>query len=308
MCLPWSGLGKRLFPSQTTRFCDNRSRIEPLAYQSIAFYRHADPWVSGIRHNSHELLSMVRRGYELNVHPKYVHRLLVDDALVAKELLPLCSELKSLALWTPSNATNQKILHLLFASNGLSLPHLRRLSICWRSFPPDNRSFHMPIFQGLTHLDVNYSNEVSWSGLSSLQSLKYFRLDCLSAIQSADELEAHFETITKQVAPHLPSTVECCIVWLRSSLRRSTYERLGGGARARQFLEDVETGRYDPRVILEWVSLRANRPNQSHVGRGDRYMHFLCRMDDVIEPWAHLPGYSPDFSTEARAVLKRRGL
>ena len=155
----------------------NISRIMPLVLQGVALHQRAVLRDQQIRRNILMTRLQIRQDPE-DRYTRYIQRLLIDDVQLAQKLLPLCSNLTSLALYFSSLVnTEVTIMHPLFAPNALSFPHLRRLYIQWDVFPSEHRSCHNPIFKKLTHLDIDIGSQPCWSGLSELGNLTNLRIN-----------------------------------------------------------------------------------------------------------------------------------
>ena len=295
-----------LFPlSYTMSIWKHWFSFDSITYQCIEI--NSVTWLSTGRTLFELLKSKFEKQYEPeDRYTRYIFRLLIDDADLAQKILPFCSNLESLALWAPSNAVTQAMLQPIFSPTALPFPHLQRLSICWKFLPPEHRSFSHPIFQGLTHLDINYSAQVSWSGLSSLENLIYFQLDCISAIQEEDEAGVLFVTIIETVASHLPKNLEVCLVVLQHVVYRHLTS--SHDLPARRLFDDITEGRYEAPVLLSHSNVLANIPLGLH--REERFfMHTIWTMFFVIETWTSLREGHFDFwmsAKEGMDELKRQ--
>jgi len=195
------------------------------------------------------------------------------------------------------------MLQPVFSPTALPFPHLQRLSCCWKFLPPEHRSFSHPIFQRLTHLDINYSAQVSWSGLSSLENLIYFQLDCISAIQGEDEAAVLFVTIIETVASHLPKNLEVCLVFLRHEVyRHLMLTTSSDDLPASRLFRDIREGRHDAPILLSHSNVLAELP--LYLDREERFcMHTIWTMHFVIETWTSLRQGHFDFWMSAKEEI-----
>jgi len=146
---------------------------------------------------------------------------------------------------------------------------------------------------------------VSWSGLSSLENLICFQLDCISAIQEEDEAGALFVTIIETVASHLPKNLEVCLVFLRHVVyRHLTFTTSSHDLPARRLFDDITEGRYETPIFLSHSNVLANIPLGLH--REERFfMHTIWTMYFVIETWASLREGHFDFWMSAKEGIDK---
>ena len=181
------------------------SRMMPLVLQGVALHQRAILRDQQIRRNILMTRLQIRQDPE-DRYTRYIQRLLIDDVQLAQKLLPLCSNLTSLALYFSSLLTTEvMIMHPLFAPNALSLPHLRRLYIQWNIFPPEHRSCHNKIFESLTHLDIDIGSQPYWSGLSELSNLTNLRINMHKI---ATRSGANVMLLTRLVLPGFPPSLK----------------------------------------------------------------------------------------------------
>ena len=279
--------------------------FDSITYQCIEI--NSVTWLSTGRTLFELLKSKLEKQYEpKDRYTRYILQLLIDDADLAQKILPFCSNLKSLALWAPSNAVIQSMLQPIFSPTALPFPHLQRLSICWKFLPPEHCSFSHPIFQRLTHLDINYSAQVSWSGLSSLENLIYFKLDCISAIQAGAEAGVLFVTIIETVASHLPKNVEVYLVFLQHMVyRHLMLTRSSDDLLAMLLFTDIGEGRHEAPILLSHSNILANIPLD--LDREERFfMHTIWTTLFPIQTWTSLREGHFDFWTSAKEELQMK--
>jgi hypothetical protein len=246
-------------------------------------------------------------------YTRYVQRLFIDDLQkmeLAEKLLPLCSNLMSLACWARPDASSQTILRSLLSPDTPSLPRLRRLSIYWGCLPIDYQSFHHPIFRNLTHLDIDFDPHIRWEVLALLENLKYFNLDCISAcsrVQNVKEATEGLETIIKLIIPYLPISLRCFLVLAPSSIiGRILFSHGDDACDAQQFCSDIVSGEYDVRLVLGSSPAIPMPPKWEH-GQGQQdFVHSIVPVPYNLHAWAYLaPGHT-DFWMEAEGIVEER--
>ncbi|KAJ3566606.1 hypothetical protein NP233_g6885 [Leucocoprinus birnbaumii] len=289
-----------------------RSWIEPLMYQCITLNRHTYTNLKSERRRFRLFASTFKDGSKpRKFYANYIHRLFIDDLhkwSLAEELLPLCLNLQSLACWANPISTNQMVLRSLLSPDTLQLPYLRRLSLYWGSLPLEYRSFYHPIFKNLTHLDIDFSFEVSWTGLSSLENLRYFNLDCIAAClgtQSLREIAFQLEGIINIVVPNLPTSLRCFVVLIPSVVIGHFVTGLNDDCTARAIYQEMVSGKYDARLVLgsspeiPELSCEDTKEQQS-------FIHHVVPVPYDLSAWTYLPRDSTDFWMDAEEVIENR--
>jgi len=261
-------------------------------YQGVSIGLPINHRVHRIRSNM--LMTRLRTRWEPDdFYTKYVQRLVIGDTRLALHLLPLCRNLTSLALILGLTKDDKARIHSLFTSNTLSFPKLRRLYLMWSLLPREQRSFRNPIFQSITHLRIDYGQEIYWSGLSSLENLTHL---CLSfkgkRIRNERQLDAALHSIIYVVLPNLPPNLKYFTVQFRS--QDAWYTAYNSNT---QICSDIETGEYDTRLLLDWSAFLPPQTNLFFVYR-DAY--------DLINSWIYLPRCYNDCWRRAEFEIENR--
>jgi len=271
----------------------NLSRIEPLVYQGVAVFPNPLSRTHRIRYRM--LMDRIegQQGPE-NHYAKYVQRLLVRGVDMVRQLVPLCPNLKSLALIGRYTDENIAILNAFFVPNGFTFSNLRRLSIRWRVLPSRYRSCHHPIFQGLTHLETDTGAKSCWNGLSTLKNLTNLRLNLRNTtLQGPDDLLRVLETIADVICRRFPTSLKYMTVHFLAD--HASY--ISTHARAR-FCCDVDTGKFDRRLLFDWSCFRPIHPLDFNTIPRD--------WQDFIDSWIYLPRCYQDFWTREELEIDNR--
>jgi len=155
-------------------------------------------------------------------------------------------------------------MHPLFAPNALSFPHLRRLYIQWNILPPEHRSCHNPIFQSLTHLDIDIGSITCWSGFSELGNLTNLRIN-INMSQIRVQSGTRIVLITRFLLPEFPPSLK--------------YFAVSGFDSRVCWI--TKTGLFDPCPVLSPSGNMFLRPPIVNVVFGNLY--------DAIKSWTYLP-------------------
>ncbi|KAF5352415.1 hypothetical protein D9756_006292 [Leucocoprinus leucothites] len=286
-------------------------RIEPLMYQCITLNRHT--YTESERRRFQLFATTFKERLKPgDFYTKYVRKVFIDDLQkwdLAEEFLPLCSNMESLACWANPDTANQITLHSLLSPEAPYLACLRRLSIYWECLPLDYRSFYHPIFKNLTHLDIDFSPEISWASLSSLQYLTYFNLDCIATClndQSVQEIATNLEDIIHLVTPHLPINLLCFVILIPSTIiGHVVTDEADRGCTAQQIIHDIGTGEYDARIVL------GSSPGIPESLCGDKeqqriFMRQVLPVPYDLSAWTYLPRGHTEPWTHAEDIIMDR--
>jgi len=238
------------------------------------------------------LMTRLRTRWEPgDLYTKYVQRLVIGSPQLASYLLPLCRNLTSLAFMMNLTEDNKARIHSLFT---LSFPKLQRLWLKWSLLPPEQRSFHNPIFQNITHLRIDYGQDIYWSGLSSLKNLTHLRLSFKGQrLENGRQLEVALHGIIYVVLPNLPPSLKYFTVPFRSHCALyMAYESNN------QICWDIEIGKYDPRLLLDWSAFL---PPQ--IGN---LLHEIRAVYDLLNSWTYLPRCCNDCWRRAELEIEYR--
>ena len=229
-----------------------------------------------------------------DLYTKHVQRLMINELHLAPTFLPLCRNLTSLAILCFPGEPHQAIMHPLFTSNTLSFPKLRRLYLRWKILPPEQRSFHNPIFRSLTHLEVNYDQKMYWSDLSSLKNLKNLCLNCrYTVIENARALEYVLGSVIHVLVSNIPSSLKYFTVMFES--RCAAYS---ASEYCTQICWDIEIGKYDSRLLLDWSGFGPKRATSEQT---------LLRCDlDFVYSWIYPPSCYEDYWRRAELDIENR--
>jgi len=248
-------------------------------------------------------MNRVRSLQEAEKYTKLIRRLLVDDFHTAKEILPLCSNLESLALFIhPQYATS---LEPMLYPAALPFTNLRRLSILWEMLPSEHRSLHHLIFQGLTHLEINRGYPSFWDGLFQLNNLIHLRLNMLDLRQIDNIIddtfyENLFGTAFETILSRLPTSTKYFTCVLEADQRKIVNGEFGHG-----ILMDIQSGRFSlrfnwsppaPQAYATWIA-------KKNVLRFERD---LKDMEDAADSWIHLPRHYHDFWRRSQDEIDKR--
>jgi len=274
MCHAKSGTGEFWSSLMTYYLWINLSRIEPLVYQGVAVFGYHLSHVNTIRCTM--FLNRIQRQQEPeNRYTKYVQRLVVVGAQMAAKLVPLCPNLKSLAL-RYQYPEDLAIYNLLFVPNAFPFSNLRRLSIQWTMLPPEHRSFYHPIFQGLTHLEIDIGRKSCWNDFPQLKNLTNLRLNLRNAIIPGPGSFLFVLTVAVIICSKFPKSLNYITFCLQPDhAAKITTEALA------KFCCNVDTGKVDRRLLFDWSYFN---PSQSVAGS-----EFTRHWYDFIHSWVYLP-------------------
>jgi len=208
-----------------------------------------------------------------NRYTRYVQRLVVVGAQMAAKLLPLCPNLKSLAL-RYQHPEDLAIYHRLFVPNAFPSSNLRRLSIQWKMLPPEHRSFYHPIFQGLTHLEIDVGRKSCWDDFPQLENLTNLRLNLQKAMIRTSDRLLFVLMVAVTICSKFPTSLNYITFCFHPNhATKITTEALN------KFCYDVDTGKIDRRLLFDWSCF-----TPSTVG-GEFNRHWY----DFINSWVYLP-------------------
>ena len=261
-------------------------------YQGVAIHLPIMSRVHRIRMTM--LMNRIERQQEPETrYTKYVQRLMVVGSHNAAKLVPLCPNLKSLAIKMSDTAENRAMVNPLFVPNGLSYLNLRRLAISWFIIPSEHRSCHNPIFRHLTHLQIDPGDKSYWDGLSKLDNLTNMRVTSLdrefrAAIHLLFVLEM-IKFICQRFPPSLKYMTACFHPQHSSNI--STEEAIN-------FCCEVEIGKFDHRVLFDWSNYRPIQVIFANM----TYRNFY----DFMDSWIYLPHCYHDIWRRAELEIDNR--
>lgn len=165
------------------------------------------------------------------------------------------------------------------------------------------------MFKNLTHLDIDFGFATPWDGLSSLENLSHFNLDCILSCTKQRSLQAiaiHLESTIHTILPHLPLDLRCFIVLIPCTvIEQIVTEKLDETDVARQFYTGVVLGKHDERIVLGSSggisqSLSAFRETRQDL------VHYIVPVPYDLYAWTYLPRGHADFWMEAEDVILTR--
>ncbi|KAF5343970.1 hypothetical protein D9756_011434 [Leucocoprinus leucothites] len=159
-----------------------REWIEPLNYNSIELPCNSDdcPVYESDR-KMLELLERMLQSKPKEFITKNVRQIFTNsrpdlgDNSVELKLLSACDNLETLECWS---SPRQALVDILTTK---TWPRLKTLCLNIDILPKDENTFHFPLFQHVTHLDLKFSEPelLSWKSLKSLQNLTHMRVNMM---------------------------------------------------------------------------------------------------------------------------------
>ena len=251
-------------------------------------------------------MSRIRSPQEAEKYTKSIQRLLVDDFRMVEKLLPLCANLESLVLLIdPSHASFLYPAALLFTN-------LRRLSILWEMLPSEHRSFHHPIFHGLTHLEIDpgdlsfwglFQLNNLWDGLFQLNNLVHLRLN-ISHLRDIDDILYRdlFERVFITILSRLPTSTRYFTCVFGADQREIIDRRVRPG-----FFTNIQNGRFDPRFNLAWSPpIPQTYATWIAEKKTLRFKRDRRDVEDAVDSWIHLPHHYHDFWRRSEDEIDER--
>jgi len=248
-------------------------------YQGVAVLQNLSR-VHRIRYNMFINRIQGQQEHE-NRYTNYVQRLVVYDAQIAAKLVPLCPNLKSLALGTECYE-NIAILSPLFVPNAFPFSNLRRLCIQWKMLPCEHRSCYHPIFRGLTHLETDIGCKSCWNGFPQLKNLTNLRLKLQDSIIPDPYRLLYAFMIADIICWRFPTSLNYITFCFRPDHSANIInEGLG------RFCCNVDTGKLNHRLLFDWSCFRPLHPIIRNAVTRDWF--------DLIDSWVYLPRCHHDF-------------
>ncbi|RXW13074.1 hypothetical protein EST38_g12780 [Candolleomyces aberdarensis] len=214
------------------------SRVEPIIYRSICLSGHSviDPL--------HRTLTDPNTSKPAEYFAKHIKFLAILTFAMRPEVINIlraCTGVRVLVSWGPTFETDA--MRELFSSSYLSPS---RLSIVAEAdlLPQGRRrhiDFSLPIFQGLTHLELLCASENEWKywdGLSSLSNLTHL------SVEPASSDTQHTER-TRRILALCPTSLRIFVNWVPSWAFP-----IGGENEAHAIM--INNGDVDPRAIMAW--------------------------------------------------------
>ena len=245
-------------------------------------------------------MSRIRSPQEAEKYTKSIQRLLVDDFRMVEKLLPLCTNLESLALLIdPSHAS---FLEPTLYPAALPFTNLRRLSILWKMLPSEHRSFHHPIFHGLTHLEID-PGDLSFWGLFQLNNLVHLRLNISHLRDIGDILYRDlFGRVFGTILSRLPTSTRYFTCVFGADQREIIDRRVRPG-----FFTNIQNGRFDPRFNLAWSPpIPQTYATWIAEKKTLRFKRDRRDVEDAVDSWIHLPHHYHDFWRRSEDEIDER--
>ncbi|KAJ3569508.1 hypothetical protein NP233_g5002 [Leucocoprinus birnbaumii] len=198
------------------------------------------------------------------------------------KLLSVCDNLEVLECW--SKGPNEELTGQLMKK---CWPKLKLLGINIDLLPRDDHTFHIPLFQNVTHLDLKSNDpqipSALWKGLKSLLNLTHMRINTMEKFKWTQKEEAadHAYAMAKEVKGYLPRKLKHFVILIPVDVLYNMWTEVKehGNEKRWRRLQSIRLGSFSPRIMLGCV---LDRDLDRWMDNGDMF-EYSADLDDLEE-------------------------